>query len=211
MTNPATSISGAMRPQSSQTSGSPILRSRAAHWPALDQALLQSIANGSEHAMRMLFARHNVSVYRFLIRLGVDTTIAEDLVSEVFFAAWRQAGRYQGRSQVSTWLLAIARNKAISIQRRRPPEQLDGTLEFIPDPHPDPEAAMQLTERSELLFRCLNQLSHDHREIIDLVYYHDRSVHEVAEIIGISQNTARTRMYYARKRLATLLSQAGAQ
>jgi RNA polymerase sigma-70 factor (ECF subfamily) len=158
--------------------------------------------------MRMLFARHSVRIYRFLIRLGVDHSLAEDLVSEVFVAAWRQAGRYQGRSQVSTWLLAIARNKASWIRRRRDTEQLDETVEFIQDPNPDPEVALQLTQRAKLLLRCLNQLSPAHREIIDLVYYHEKSVDEVAEIIGVSENTVKTRMFYARNRLAELLSQA---
>jgi RNA polymerase sigma-70 factor, ECF subfamily len=192
-----------------QTRGFSTRPSRSAQWPALDHALLQSIAGGSEHAMRVLFARHSVRIYRFLIRLGVDRSLAEDLVSEVFLAVWQRAGRYQGRAQVSTWLLAIARNKATSVQRRRRVEQLDKTVEFIQDPSADPEVAMQLTQRAELLLRCLNQLTHAHREIIDLVYYHEKSVDEVTEIIGVSENTVKTRMFYARSRLAKLLSRAG--
>lgn len=158
--------------------------------------------------MQMLFARHSVRIYRFLIRLGVDRSLAEDLMSEVFFAAWRQAGRYQGRSQVSTWLLAIAGNKAISARRRRA-EPLNETAKLIQDPNGHPEIAVQHTQRAGLLRRCLNQLSHADREIIDLVYYHEKSIDEVSEVIGMSENTVKTRMFYARSRLAELLSQAG--
>jgi RNA polymerase sigma-70 factor, ECF subfamily len=207
--NPAMIISGAMRPQSGQTSGSPISRSRVAQWPALDQALLQSIANGSEHAMRMLFARHSTRIYRFLIRFGIDESRAEDLMSEVFLAVWRLARRYQGRSQVSTWLLAIARNKAISERRRWRSEQFDEKMEFIADPNADPELALQTSQRADLLLKCLTRLSCTHREIIDLVYYHEKSIDEVAELVGVPKNTVKTRMFYARSRLAKLLRQAG--
>src|SRR5262249_7173285 len=64
--------------QSGHTSSSPISPSAATQWPVLDQALVQSIANGSEHAMRMLFARHSTRIYRFVIRFGVDEFLAED-------------------------------------------------------------------------------------------------------------------------------------
>src|SRR5215831_2311276 len=90
-----------------------------------DVALVRSIAAGDKHAMQILFARHNVRVFRFVLRLIEDKSAAEDLVSEVFLDVWRQAGRFQGRSQVTTWLLAIARNKALSTLRNRSTEELD--------------------------------------------------------------------------------------
>jgi RNA polymerase sigma-70 factor, ECF subfamily len=191
-----------------RTTRSPIRPSRSAQWPALDQALLQAIARGSEHAMRTLFARHSTRIYRFLLRLGVDTSLADDLVSEVFLVVWRQAARYAGRSQVSTWLLAIARNRALSELRRRTFEPFDKKVETIADLDADPELALQASEERDLLRKCLNGLSSKHREIIDLVYYHEKSVDEVAEIVGIPQNKVKTRMFYARSRLAKLLRQA---
>ena len=60
-----------------------------------------------------------------------------------------------------------------------------------------------------MLRQCLEQLSLEHREMIDLVYYHEKSVEEVAEIVGIPENTVKTRMFYARKKLAELLKAAG--
>ena len=90
-----------------------------------DVALIRSIAAGDKQAMQILFARHNARVFRFLVRFVGDTSAAEDLVSEVFLDVWRQAGRFRGRSQVTTWLLALARNKALSALRRRSTEELD--------------------------------------------------------------------------------------
>ena len=175
-----------------------------------DEVLIGRIAGGDRLAMQVLFARHHVRVYRFVLRLVRDESVAEDLISEVFLDVWRQAGRFEGRSQVSTWLLAIARFKALSALRRRPDEELDEeTAEAIEDPSDDPEVALDKKDKSAAIRKCLEKLSAEHREIIDLVYYHEKSVEEVAQIVGIPENTVKTRMFYARKRLAELLKAAG--
>ena len=175
-----------------------------------DDVLIGRIATGDRLAMQVLFARHHVRVYRFVLRLVRDESVAEDLISEVFLDVWRQAGRFEGRSQVSTWLLAIARFKALSALRRRPDEELDEeAAEAIEDPSDDPEVALDKKDKSAAIRKCLEKLSAEHREIIDLVYYHEKSVEEVAQIVGIPENTVKTRMFYARKRLAALLKAAG--
>jgi RNA polymerase sigma-70 factor (ECF subfamily) len=175
-----------------------------------DAALIRSIAAGDKHAMQNLFARHNVRVFRFVLRFVGDKSAAEDLVSEAFLDVWRQAGRFQGRSQVTTWLLAIARNKALSALRRRSTEELDeDAAAAIEDPQDNPEVTMQNRQKSGILLNCLTQLSPAHREVIDLVYYHQKSIDEVAEITGVPQNTVKTRMFYARKRIAELMSAQG--
>jgi RNA polymerase sigma-70 factor, ECF subfamily len=181
-------------------------QSRSAGQETSDQTLVRLIANGDKHAMQVLFGRHNVKVFRFLMRFVDGEATAEDLVSEVFLEVWRNAAQFEARSQVSTWLLGIARHKALSALRRRSTEELDeDVIEFIEDPSDNPEAVLQKTQRSEILRECLKQLSPAHREIIDLVYYHERTIDEVAEIIGVPQNTVKTRMFYARKRIGELL------
>src|SRR5947208_17138825 len=79
-----------------------------------DEALIGRIAAGDKLAMQVLFARHHVRVYRFVLRLVGEPSRAEDLISDVFLDVWRQADRFEARSQVSTWLLAIARYKALT-------------------------------------------------------------------------------------------------
>src|SRR6185369_10161040 len=76
---------------------------------ATDEVIVDRIAEGDQLAMRTLFARHQTRVYRFVLRLLKDEAAAEDVVSEVFLDVWRQAGRFEGRSTVSTWLLSMAR------------------------------------------------------------------------------------------------------
>jgi len=176
----------------------------------LDAALLREIARGNQLAMRTLFMRHQVRVYRFVMRFVRDRGQAEDIVSEVFLAVWQQANRFKGRSSVSTWLLSIARHKALTAIKRPPAEPLDGdAAAAIADPALDPEARIDRSDSGAMLRRCLDALSREHGEMIDLVYYQQKSIKEIVDILGIPPNTVKTRMFYARKRLAALLGAAG--
>jgi RNA polymerase sigma-70 factor (ECF subfamily) len=175
-----------------------------------DEVLIGRIANGDRLAMQVLYARHHVRVFRFVIRIIRDEATAEDLISEVFLDVWRQAGRFQGRSSVSTWMLAMARFKALSALRHRQVEEFDEeSTAAIADGADDPHTSLEKKDKGALIKRCLAGLSAQHREIIDLVYYHDKSVEEVAAILDIPESTVKTRMFYARKRLSELLKAEG--
>jgi RNA polymerase sigma-70 factor, ECF subfamily len=172
-----------------------------------DQTLIEAIAGGSQVAMRTLYDRHSTRVYRFILRIVGNATRAEHLLSEVFTDVWSQAGRFEGRSQVSTWILSIARFTALSAIRRRDDAALDETtMDLLKDSADTPEEAVLKEDRSTQVRRCLAQMSREHREVIDLVYYHEKSIEEVADIIRAPKNTVKTRIFYARKRLAQLLS-----
>jgi len=128
----------------------------------------------------------------------------------VFLEIWRSAGKFEGRSQVSTWMLSIARFKTLSALRKRSEEELDeGMAEQIEDHADDPETSLAKKDKGALLRECMNALSAEHREVIDLVYYHEKSVEEVAGIVGIPAATVKTRMFYARKKLSELLKEQG--
>ena len=177
-----------------------------------DDMLLESIADGNRTSMHILYCRHNVRVYRFILRIVRDATTAEDLVSQVFLDVWRTAGQFQGRSQVSTWLLSIARFKALTAMRQRRFEDIDQEdVRQIPDGAETPETSLDRSDTSAILRACVAKLSPAHREIITLVYYHEKSVEEVGQIIGIPQSTVKTRMFYARKQLAELLKGCGVE
>ncbi|MCK1268778.1 MULTISPECIES: sigma-70 family RNA polymerase sigma factor [unclassified Bradyrhizobium] len=177
-----------------------------------DDMLLESIADGNRTSMHILYCRHNVRVYRFILRIVRDATTAEDLVSQVFLDVWRTAGQFQGRSQVSTWLLSIARFKALTAMRQRRFEDIDQEdVRQIADGCDTPETSLDRSDTSAILRACVQKLSPAHREIITLVYYHEKSVEEVGQIIGIPQSTVKTRMFYARKQLAELLKGCGVE
>ncbi len=195
----------------SQAAATGVVLARSAPLQAAsDEALMARIAAGDRDAMRALYVRHHMRVHRFVLRLVRNQTVAEDVISETFLDVWRQAGSFEGRSAVSTWLLAIARFKALSILRRKKEDELDedGVTALV-DPVDNPEVAAQKRDTGQILRQCLTALSRDHREIIDLVYYHEKSVEEVAKIVGIPEATVKTRMFYARKRLSKLLKSAG--
>jgi RNA polymerase sigma-70 factor (ECF subfamily) len=175
-----------------------------------DEMLLEAIAGGDRTAMHTLYSRHSVRVYRFVLRMLRDTTLAEDLVSQVFLDVWRTAGQFEGRSQVSTWLLSIARFKALTALRQRKHEDIDqNDVMEIADDADTPEASLDRSRTSAILRACVAKLSPAHREIINLVYYHEKSVEEVSGLVGIPASTVKTRMFYARKQLAELLKSAG--
>ena len=173
----------------------------AAREIASDEVLIRRIAGGNQLAMQTLFVRHRVALYRWLLRLVGDEALAEDLLSDVFLDVWRQAAKFEARSSVSTWLLAIARYKTLSARRRR----IDAE---IADPADNPELVLQKKNQTELVRHSLARLSPEHGEVIDLVYYHGKSVREVAEIVGVAAATVKTRMFYARKKLAELFEAA---
>jgi RNA polymerase sigma-70 factor (ECF subfamily) len=111
-------------------------------------------------------------VFRFLARLLDNEAVAEELVSEVFLEVWRHAGEFEARSQVSTWLLAIARHKALSVLRRRTADELDEeTASRIEDPTDNPEVALQKSQWSGILRDVLDELPAAQRQIMELVYY----------------------------------------
>ena len=175
-----------------------------------DETLIRQIAGGHKLAMRALFARHQVKVYRFALRIVRDAALADDVVSETFIDAWQHAERFESRSSVSTWLLGIARHKALTAANRRPTESLDcEQAQSAVDTANDPEAELGDKDRGAVIRRCLQSLSPEHAEIIDLVYYQEKSIKEIVEILGIPENTVKTRMFYARKRLAALVAAEG--
>lgn len=175
-----------------------------------DHELIRRMAARDQTAMTALYARHSVRLYRFLVRLTRIEATAEELMNEVFLEAWKKAGTFEGRSSVSTWLMAIAHHRAVSLMRKRGEQALDDeTLAGVADDGDTPEVALQKRSKADGMRACMAKLSAEHREIIDLVYYHDKSVAEAAEIVGIPENTVKTRMFHARKKLAELMREAG--
>ena len=175
-----------------------------------DAELIQQIAVADERAMQVFYERHYQTVYRLVCRSLHSTQSAEDIASDVFLEVWCKAGSFQGRSEVSTWLFAIARNKSISVRRQRSSEPWDeAVMESIEDDADGPELKLQKQSTDSTVRKCLDQLSPAHRVVIDLVYFHDKSTADAAKTVGIARNTVKTRLFYARKQLTELLGAQG--
>ncbi|WP_029032726.1 sigma-70 family RNA polymerase sigma factor [Salinarimonas rosea] len=175
-----------------------------------DLADLAAIARGDERALRALHARHATKVFRFVLRLVRNEAVAEEVTNEAFVEIWKGAGRFRGGSAVGTWLISVARNKAIDRLRKRGEEPLDEEAAArLPDGADDPEMELAKRDKGALMRRVIEGLSPVHREIVDLVYYQEQSVAEAAAVLGVPENTVKTRMFYARKQLARLFAEAG--
>lgn len=175
-----------------------------------DRELVERVASGDRAAVRLLFMRHHARIYRFVVRQTGSDMMADDIANEVFLELWRQAPAFEGRSEVSTWLLGIARFKALSALRKRKEEWIDDDdAAAVPDTADTPEVAVMKEDKAAALRRMVNALSEEHRTVIDLAYYHAKSVVEIGEILSIPVATVKTRMFYARKKLGEALQSAG--
>ena len=175
-----------------------------------DKELIARIARQDQRAIEALFARYQVRVFRFIIRRVRSEAVAEELTNEVFLEVWRNAARFEGRSSLSSWMLGIAHNKAISSLRKRTEDELDeDAVGAIADDADTPDVVSQKLDKGQLIRICMERLSDDHREVLDLVYYQELSISEIAEAIGVPENTVKTRVFYARKKLSEFLKEAG--
>jgi RNA polymerase sigma-70 factor, ECF subfamily len=177
---------------------------------AEDRALLARIAGADKLALRRFFLLHQTRIFRYVQRMVRNEAVSEELTNEVFLDVWLHAKSYEGRSSVMTWLLTLAHNRTISALRKRRDEAWnEDEAKQIPDGVDSQEVAVQKADKGKLLRQCLEALPSDQREIMDLVYYHERSIAEVSAILGMPEGTVKTKMFNARKRLSELLRQAG--
>ncbi|MBB6410228.1 sigma-70 family RNA polymerase sigma factor [Mesorhizobium sangaii] len=175
-----------------------------------DRALVDRVAKGDRAAVRLLFMRHHARIYRFVARQTGSDMMADDIANEVFLELWRQAPSFEGRSEVSTWLLGIARFKALSSLRKKKEDWIDDeAAAAVPDSADTPEVVTMKEDKAAALRRFVDALPEEHRTVIDLAYYHGQSVGEIGEVLGIPVATVKTRMFYARKKLGEALKAAG--
>jgi RNA polymerase sigma-70 factor (ECF subfamily) len=177
-----------------------------------EAALIQRMAGGDREAFAILYRQLERPLFGYLMKLSRERETAEDILNETMLEVWRQAGRFEGRSSVSTWVFSIAHHRAVSRFRKRRESPLDeGQAAAIADDAPMPDQRVQSMGMSRLLARLIDQLSFEHREVINLAYYQEFSVQEIADALGVPANTVKTRMFYARQRLKALLAESGVE
>ena len=170
------------------------------------------MANADQSALRELMRRNRARLQRFVGRMLYDRDQIDDVVNDTFMAAWRQAGKFERRASVATWLLAIAKNRALSMRQehRRREEALDDDYAATLVDHRDtPDMVLEQRDGAKVLRRLTAELPVHQAQLINLVYNQGKSVREAAAIVGIPDNTVKTRMFLARRRLASLLAAEG--
>jgi RNA polymerase sigma-70 factor (ECF subfamily) len=163
-----------------------------------------------DELLRVLYQEHAEALLRFVVRItGGDRQRAEDIVQETLLRAWRNADKLDPHAAVSLrpWLFTVARRIAIDEYRSasaRAPEAYDQDVE-----------ALWLNDETDRVLASLvvadamRSLSPAHREILVETYLRDRTVNEVAELLGLPIGTAKSRVYYALRALRVALDDLG--
>jgi RNA polymerase sigma-70 factor (ECF subfamily) len=177
--------------------------------PITDAHLLRRVADGDESAFNELYRLYSTSIYTYLLHILHESAEAEDLLQEVFVAAWKQAASFRGQAKVKTWLLQIAHNQAVSWLRKNSCEQ--ATLDGLPEAATATTPLDQVAElwRAGQLRLALDQLSTKHRAVVELAFVHGLSHSEIAQIIDRPLGTVKSRMSYALRYLAEMLREKG--
>ena len=171
--------------------------------------LLTKIAEGERDAFTELYKIFQPRLIKFCNRmLKNDIALAADMADEAMIEVWKSAGSFSGLSQPSTWIHSIARFRVIGYLRKSREVLQDDNFEQLNIEDTDllPEEEMVITERNNELVDSIGKLSEKHREVIELVYFRELSIKEISEMLSVSENTVKTRMFYARKHLKAILS-----
>lgn len=179
---------------------------------ARDIALLTAAASGEPAAFELLYDRYERRVYNYVRTFVRQPALAEEVVIDTMLAVWHGARSYTQASRVSTWILGIARHKALDAVRKSGRHGADLPLDeaaTLVDPAESPVDGIDRNLNAQLMQRAIAQLSADHQEILRLAFYEDLPYAEIAALLAIPDNTVKTRVYYAKQQLKGCLEQLG--
>lgn len=168
---------------------------------------IAAIARGDRRAFDKLYREFGPRIFRFAWRLIHDQTKAEEVTNDVMLEVWKSATQFQARSSVSTWILGIARHRTLNAVRNKSLHltALDEAEEIV-DESTTTEMALDQATIAHDLRAALNRLSPEHREVIELTFFSELSYKEIADITHCPENTVKTRMFHAKKKLEPILA-----
>lgn len=174
-----------------------------------DRRLLRRIAAQDRAAFEVLYHRYYRRLFGYVFKITRRAELVEEIVNDVLLVVWQTAGRFEGRSQPSSWILGIAYRRALKSlarQRRGEDDALDPQWS---SPEAGPERSTARREEASALGRALEALSPEQRAVVELTYFHGLAYREIAEVLSCPENTVKTRMFHARRRLRQLLPDLG--
>lgn len=171
-----------------------------------DAELIFKTANGNLSAFEQLYHRYYKRLFQFCYRLSGRLDMIEEIINDVFFLIWTKAESYNRLSRPSSWIFGIAYNKSLSHCRQNKMQVAEILVDEI-DEHliPGPDHWLTLLEKQNWLEIAFQYLSPEQRAVLELTYWHGLHYQEIAELMDCPENTVKTRMFYARKRLAAVL------
>jgi RNA polymerase sigma factor (sigma-70 family) len=167
--------------------------------------LIRRIALQDRHAFEALYRTYYRRLTRFLDRLTRRPQMVEEILDDTMLVVWRKAETFNGHSQVSTWIFAIAYRKAMKALKREG-SRSQMLLDHDEPPHaPNPETTFIDGESRSAIRRLVAELSAEHRAVVELTYYYGCAYKEIADIVGCPVDTVKTRMFHARRKLRIAL------
>jgi RNA polymerase sigma-70 factor (ECF subfamily) len=169
--------------------------------PADEFDLMRRIAAEDMSAFETLYRLYHPRLSRFLAGMTRRPTLAEEVLDDTMLVVWRKAHTYHPSAKVSTWIFAIAYRKACKAKMRWPDPVEDLERDSRVSEEPSPDDQLQHQYLHDALLRAMDQLSAEHRAVVDLTYFHGMGYREIAEIVDCPVDTVKTRMFHARRRL----------
>lgn len=173
------------------------------------KTLLERVGRQDQAAFRELYKAFSRRVFAYVLNMVNDHGRAEEILVDTMHEVWRAPQRFRGDSQFSTWLIGIARNKALMVYRGRRPDEVHDDLDDVAQTHaadtPDGFAQLAARQRSEGVQACMGRLSNEHRECMHLVFFESLSLAEIAKVQGCPENTVKTRLFHARQKIKNCL------
>ena len=182
----------------------------------VDQHLVGAAKRGDMEAFEELVARHRDKVYARAFSIMRNTDEALDLSQEAWVKGWQRLQQFRGDSSFSTWMTRIVINLCLGQLRRRRAQRTEsieqmneetGNMEHqMPVVVGDPTERLELAELREVIDRALGLLSHEHRTVLVLHEFEEMEYKEIARTMGCSIGTVMSRLFYARRKMAGLLT-----
>ena len=167
-----------------------------------DRMLMEGIRNQSHPAMKTFYEQYKGRVIPFLFRLTKNQQIIEEAYNDLMFQVWQKAGQFKGESKVSSWVFTIAYRSCLRILKR---EQKHNNKADEPENEP----AVEMSDNDRTLQAAIDILSPKHRLVVELYYLEGYTLDDIANITRSPINTIKTRLHYARKKLAQVIQGQG--
>jgi RNA polymerase sigma-70 factor, ECF subfamily len=175
-----------------------------------DHELLAAVAAGDQSAFERLYERFEKRAFQYALSIVRDRFVAEEVLVDAMTSVWHGASGFTGQSQVSTWILGIARHKALDALRRSARNRRNEPLEDSPELADETQTTAEALDRAsgaQATRRALARLSQDHQEILRLAFFEELPYEDIAALLAIPVNTVKTRVYYAKQQLKRCLGE----
>ena len=174
-----------------------------------DKKLIKQIAKGNEQAFEMLYQRHSKKLFGYAYHILKNKQTAEDVLQETFLTIWQKSNRYRGEGRVVAWLFGITHNLALKAYNQKSTESIPETYPTTQNIENQITTQLLAEHNKQLLNQAMQQLTVEHRTILQLVFYEKMSMNEVSQICQIPVGTVKSRLNYAKQVLKGVITREG--